>query len=184
MPDTSLAEVLRNPHFNQYAAILSTAMNQAWRSKHPEVPSVRGTLDRFSRLVKTAALSDPAKQQFLSEFLGAYIAIVEADMRLLHRQEDMDWLLEIVDGGGIEMVAIFSMLFAVATARRQIYSLEQVAVTNELNAGTLKNRASRGEFVGAFKVAETNRWFFSEIGLLAQGLKIPQVAEQDEALAE
>jgi hypothetical protein len=173
-----MKEVLSNPHFNQYAAILSTAMNRRWREKHPEVPSVRGTLDRFSTLVKTASMSDAVKQQFLIEFLGMYMAIVSSDMRLLHRQEDMDWLVEIVQQGGIEMVAIFSALFAVATARNRIFSLDQVARANNLNVGTLKNKVSRREIVGAFKISE--RWVISELGLMAQGLKIPEEREEEE----
>lgn len=179
MPDKqSLTTILENPHFNQFAALLSIAMSPKWRMAHPEVPSVRSTIEhRLSRLNR-GMLKDATniKRDFIKEWSTLFMQIVEADPRLHYGVDDYDWFLEVMDGEESIARTTFSMLFAVASTRRQFYSTEQVASFSDKAASTWRNLAAEGKIPGAFQVGNTNRWFFPELSLRAYGVKVPETS--------
>lgn len=163
-----LIAITRDPHFLRFVALLSVPQAPGWRMQHPRVPSVRGTLDRLMKLSKDLD-SRPIQEQFINEFTGMLVWIVEADEHLGYDTEDMEWFVECIDHPGAS--TIFSLLFAYASCPVRWFSAEQVAEFTGKSASTWQKRAADGQIIGAKKLGKT--WLFPESGLAAFGVKLP-----------
>ena len=182
----SLTEILENPHFLQYAAILSVAMSPKWRMLHPEIPSVRSALEhRLSRLNRAMLKgADNIKQNFIGEWTSMFARIVEADPDLYYRTEDVDWFVSVLDSDEQIARTTFSMLFAVASTRREFADAAQVAEATGEAESTWRNRGAAGEIIGAFK-AGGKAWMFPVLSLRAYGIRnIPEAPRNVDASAE
>lgn len=164
------SEVLDNPHFNQFVALLRRAMSQHWRQRHPEVPSVRATLDyRLMKLAHDISKSPIIKQDFLEEWVKLFASLIEADPRLYYRQEDMDWFLDVLDGEYATVT--MSMLFAAASSRTEFVTPTQVAEATNTAESTWRNKSARGDFIGAWKV-NSHQWLIPVASLRAYGVTV------------
>jgi len=174
----SLTEIMNDPHFNQFAALLSLAMSTKFMMAHPEVPHVRATLEyRLMRLVR--GYQEGAtyiRDDIVKEFSHLIQQIADADKNYYYRPEDYEWFVEVMDDSATAQITL-SAMFAVAVSRRTFYSLEQVAAMpdryGEMRAAeTLRQRAQKGEFIGAFKVGKT--WMVPDLSLRATGIKMTE----------
>lgn len=163
----SLAEILENQHFNQFAAILAVTMAPGWRMRHPEVKSIRAALERLAKLAK--GFPD-LRQTFVEEWWSMMSELVMADVKLLHySEEDAKWFYEVVysDDARVTM----SMMFAVASSRQDWFTAEQLGESTSDAASTWRNRAANDEIVGARKAGKT--WIFNGLALRAYGVPVP-----------
>jgi len=164
----TLTEILKNPHFNQFAAMFSVAMAPGWQMRHPEVPSVRAKLEWFARLFKDS--STPFDQvRFVEEWSKILTALTVADPNLSYSTDDMDWFASVLDGKQANVT--FSMLFAVASTPVLWLTLDQVADIAGGGASTWRKKASDGELVGARLAGKT--WIIPQLSLKAYGIEIP-----------
>jgi hypothetical protein len=172
----SLTEIMNDPHFNQLAALLSIGMSAKFVMSHPEVPNVRATLEyRLSRLVRGYQKDATfIKNDIIKEFSHLIQQIADADKSYFYRPEDYEWFVSVMEDNTTAQITL-SSLFAVAVSRRTFYSLEQVAAMPDRHgemraAETLRQRAQRGEIIGAFKVGKT--WMVPDLSLRAIGIKM------------
>lgn len=188
MEKQTLTSILENQHFNQFAAILSVAMSPKWRMAHPSVPSVQETLEYRLARMNRGMLKDAnaIKRDFKDAWTKMFAQILDADPKLRYRPEDDRWFTEVINGDESTARLTFSMLFAVATTRRTFLDAEQVAeITGEAKV-TVRQKAERGEYIGAFK-AGGKAWIIPELSLRAYGAKIPGTSirlEVEEAESE
>lgn len=179
MPDKqSLSEIMNDPHFCQFAALLSLAMSPKFRMSHPEVPDVRATLEyRLIKLVRGYQEgATEIRDKIIQEFSGLIRQIVETNPdKYFYRVEDYDWFLRIVEDSEIARF-VLTALFAVSVSRRTFYSSEEVEAMPEHDGKTRsavwwRQRAQAGKIVGAFKAGNT--WMFPDLSLRAIGVKVP-----------
>ncbi|GHP00945.1 hypothetical protein KSF_109920 [Reticulibacter mediterranei] len=170
-----LVKLRQNPHFLRFVAILGVPQFIEWRQAHPEVPSVRGTLNRLMKLRKHLPTRS-IQQQFLNEFVGMLVWIVQADEHLHYSVEDMDWIIESVSSPDAPL--IFSTLFVYASCPIRWFSAEQVATFAGRSPSTWQKRAADGLIVGVEKIGKT--WLFSESGLAAAGVTVPPMEREKE----
>lgn len=178
MADMNFSEVLHNPHFNQFVALLRVAMSQHWRMRHPEVPSVRGTLEyRLSKLHHN--LNQPSIQHdFIAEWTNLFTSVVEADPKLYYRVEDMDWLISVLDGE--DATTILSMLFAASFSPTVFVTPAQVAEATSTHESGWRNKCADGEIIGAFKAGK--QWLIPVTALRAYGVDVG-LQGQEEAIS-
>jgi hypothetical protein len=171
---SSLSEIINNPHFLQIASLLNVAQSARWRRAHPEMPSVRETLDRMARFIRGGSHSfnhsDNLKHQFASEFTALLAEIVMQDVKLQYSTTDAQWIFETLFSDGAAMV--FSMLFAMSVSQQHWYSAEEVAALTNDTAGAWKNRAARGEVYGVERAGQRT-WIFPALELRARGIHVP-----------
>lgn len=183
MTEQRLSDILHNNNFCQFAMILSVAMSPKWRRAHPEIPSVRETLEyRLSRLNRGMIQEQLSgiKLDFIKEWTGLFIHIVEADPDLFYTTENMDWFGQVMDGDPGTARATFSMLFAVASTLRTLYTCEQVAEITGEAASTWRNRCAKGDIVGATKIGENGKvWVIPSLSLQAYGVDVPSDLKVD-----
>jgi hypothetical protein len=169
-----LTEITKNKHFLQIASLLSVAQSAGWRMRHPEMKSVRATLDGLARMIRggTAAFnaSETLKHQFAAELTVLLADIVKQDPKLHYSADDAKWIFETLYSEDAALV--FSMLFAVSVSQQKWYSAEQVAEMTGKPAGTWKNRAAAGEIYGVER-AGARTWIFPSLELKARGISIP-----------
>lgn len=164
----SLSTLTHNEHFLRFVAILSVPQSPGWRMRHPEVPSVRSTLDRLMKL--GAGLPSPAIQvQFIGEFATMLLRIVEADESLHYSGDDMDFIVQSASGDSAPL--IFSLLLAYASAPVRWFGAEQLSEFTDKAASTWRNLAADGAIIGAKKIGKT--WLFPESGVAAYGVPLP-----------
>jgi hypothetical protein len=176
----SLSALVQNEHFLRFVALLSVPQSPGWRMRHPKVPSVRATLDRLMKL-STALPERTIIEQFLTEFAGMLVWIVEADESLRYSERDMTWIVESLESRDAPL--IFSLLFAYASCPVHWYSAEQLSEFTDKAASTWRNLAAEGSIIGTRKVGKV--WLFPASGLIAYGVTIPspllmEVEEQKE----
>src|SRR6266487_3759867 len=167
MKKQSLTEILDNQHFNQFAAILSVTMAPGWRMRHPEVPSIRGTVEyRLARLNR-GMLKDAEniKRDFIGEWTDLFTQVVEADPGLRYSVEDMDWFVAVMDGDETTARLTFSLLFAVASTRTTWLTLDKIAEITGKPDSTLRRHASEGRYAGARLAGKT--WIVPLLSLKA-----------------
>ena len=171
MADIKYADILRNQHFNQFAALFSVAMSPQWRMKHPSVPSVRETLElRLSKLNRSLSKEATAiRNTFVYELVKMLTDIVEADPKLRYSSADLDWLYSTIDADTASVT--FAMMFAVASTPREYLSAEQVAEITGDAPSTWRARAADRKIAGAFKAGKT--WMFPILSLRAYGVSVP-----------
>src|SRR6266516_1602009 len=165
MKKQSLTEILDNPHFNQFAAILSVTMAPGWRMRHPEVPSTRGTIEyRLARLNR-GMLKDAEniKRDFISEWTDLFTQIVESDSGLRYSIEYMGWFTEGMSGDETTARLTFSMLFAVASTRTVWLTLDKIADITGKPESTLRRHANEGKYAGARLAGKT--WIVPQLSL-------------------
>lgn len=164
-----LTDIIHDPNFSQFAAILHTATRPGWRMKHAAFPTVNVTIERLFKLLTrtTAGWPQMIKRDFLTEWTKLFTGLVEEDPKLFYTVENQNWFTSVYGGDESEAKLIFSMLFTVAMARQEIYTAEQLEEITGVAAGTWRNRAARGEVVGANKAGKT--WIFNSLALRAYG---------------
>lgn len=172
----NLMDILNNPHFNHFAALLNVAMHPYWKQRHAEVPSVRETLGALGKLLHGDSFPESIRQEFISKWTMLLVRIVEADPRLHYYEEDMQWFFEVIFSEDAKLV--MAMLFAVATSKQSWYTSEQVASATGQSASTWKDKAADGRFIGAWKAGKT--WMFPALALRAQAVKIPMIVDEEE----
>lgn len=161
-----LSETLNNPHFNQFAAILSVAMSARWRMAHPEFPNVWTTLNRLARLNKGLSKKNREyRNTFIAEWTDLFMNLTDTDTDLQYSTDDATWFIEILDGDDEQAKATFSMLFAVASTKNELIALEDAAKLLGKAESTLRNDAAAGKILAAEKIGKS--WFFNTLGLRA-----------------
>lgn len=170
----TLSEIINNPHLLQIASLLNVAQSARWRRDHPEVPSVRETLDRLARFIHAGPTafcnSESLKHQFTGELTVLLAQIVMSDTKLQYSTDDAQWIFESLYSD--EAALIFSMLFAVSVSQQRWYSAEEVAALTNETAGAWKNRAARGEIYGVERAGQRT-WIFPALSLRAHGIQVP-----------
>ena len=176
MERQSFSGIINDPHFNQYAALLSMAMSPKWRMNHSEIPNVRATLEyRLSRLVR-GYLEDATsiRDDIVKEFSTLIQSIVEADSKLFYRVADYEWFVEVMDSDAATARFVLTALFAVSVSRRNFFSIEDVAEMAGDSAQKWRKRAADGQIIGAFQTGKT--WVIPELSLRAIGVNVPGTA--------
>jgi hypothetical protein len=176
--EKTLTSILNNRHFAQFAAILSVAQSSSWRRSHPDIP-VLSSIERMVKLLRGGEGFPPElRREFLAIWSILLSQIVMAGPRLFYTEEDMHWLIDVLDGEASGAKMILMMLFAYASAKQSYISAEQVAEITGEGASTWRNRASAGKIVGARKIGKT--WLFSTTALRAYGIEVSDEIERGE----
>lgn len=181
--DIKFADILRNPHFSQFAALLSVPYRSMWwRKRHPEVP-FWSRINTITRLMHDGGLAHKSlRDQFIEEFTTLLMELVEADQKLYYRMEDMDWFLETLSGQYATVT--MAMLFAMASAKQTYLTPMEIAEATNTSESNWRNKAAAGEIIGAFKAGK--QWLIPTTSLRAYGVSVEipgQVVEEDEELA-
>lgn len=174
-----LSEITSNQHYCTFAALFSTAMQPAWRAQHPEVPSVRGTLDHLLRMSHSLLQGATAiRTQFVIEWSDLLISIVQADPHLSYSEEDLDWFVSLMDSDTMsETRMVIAMLFAAASGT-EWYTLDELSKLSGTPKVTLRKRAEGGKIPGAQLKGKT--WLVPSVSLRAQGISIPSPEREEE----
>lgn len=142
------SDVLRNPHFNNLAAIVRVPfLSQTWRSEHPEVPFWK-LLDEMDQ-VKTAQAFASNRQEFVERFCAFLVALTTADPHLAYIEADMQWFAEVMDSE--HALTIISLLFAWFSAPDTMLTPAEAAEISGMAESTWRNKAASGEVPGAIK---------------------------------
>lgn len=162
-------DILRNPHFSQFSALLSVPFRSyQWRHRNPEVPF--WTLwENCTKLLNDARFAHKeSTQEFLHAFTDLITAITHADQKLFYRQEDLLWLVQVLDGD--RALVTMAMLFAYASASDTYLTPVQVAEATGTSESLWRNRAAANEIIGAHKAGK--QWLFSRAALRAYGVMV------------
>lgn len=170
MDKLSLSEILNNKHFNQIAAVLAIAQAPSWRTRHPEVPSVRAELEQLHRLLGGTGFPDTIKTEFTAKLTAMLVRVVSADQALSYNEDDFNWLVSVLDSEPHVAKMTLSMLFLASMTRQVWYTAEQVSEMTGEAAGTWRNRAASGSVIGAYKAGKT--WLFPAMALRAYGVNV------------
>ena len=109
------SEVIASPHFQTFSEFLHTPLrSQRWRQEHPRVPIAQ--LEAQVVSAATAEIFATNRQECTNRLLRLLSAIAEADLDRSYTEEDLAWLVEILDGSAERALAVLWMLLAHATA--------------------------------------------------------------------
>lgn len=179
MAEVNFSDIMRNPHFSQFVAVLSVPYNSMyWRKQHPAVPFWLLS-EELQKAVFCKDLWSQYRQRAFNAFVSMLVALVEADIRLHYSIEDMDWLSETLYGPHGQVA--LSMLLACASSKQAYLTPVQTAkITNEAES-TWRNRCADGEVIGARKAGK--QWLIPTTTLQAYGYKVEmrgQTAEDED----
>jgi len=162
-------DILKNPHFSQFAALLSVPYRSyQWRNQHPHIPFWLRTQE-LSKLLNGGGLAHPAmRDAFQEKFLKLINELRQADPRLKYSEEDIAWLIDTLQSEQASVA--MSMLLAMASAKTTYATPVQIANATETNESTWRNRAASGEFVGAYKAGK--QWLIPIMSLRACGITV------------
>jgi len=178
MAQIKFADILRDPHFSQFSALLSVPFRSyVWRQQHPEVPFwiLWENCTKWLNDVYFAQIS--SRQEFSKAFQKLLDALIKADPKLFYREEDNQWFIDVMDGD--RALVTMSMLFAYASSKDTYLTPVQVAEATGTAESTWRNKAAAGEIIGAYKAGK--QWLISVTSLRAYGINVDtQGVEFDE----
>jgi Helix-turn-helix domain len=180
--DIDFSDILRNPHFSQFTALLSVPYGSMhWRQRHPEVPFWT-RVKTITKLMHDGGIAHKnLRNQFINEFTTLIVELVSADPKLFYRTEDMDWFVQTLSGEYATLT--MSMLFAAASSRQTYLTPAQIAEITGTSESNWRNKAAAGEIIGAVKAGK--QWLVPKMSLQAYGtaVDIPgQVIEEEEMI--
>lgn len=162
----SKSEVLRNPHFNNLAAIIRVAVRSSgWRTKHADVP-VKTLEKGFSDLVLFSEMP-PDKTQVIEQFGNLILAISQADERLFYTEDDYRWFVEVLDADEWWKLALMCAWYS---APDEQLTPSEIAAKTDTNESTWRNKAAFGQVPGAIKKGK--QWLLPRSVLRSQGVDI------------
>jgi hypothetical protein len=175
--EIDLSAILRNPHFSQFAALLSVPLrSMRWRQNHPEVPFWT-RVQTISKLMHDGGIAHKnLRTQFIEEFTTLIVELISADQRLFYRIEDMDWFVHILSGEYATVT--MSMLFAIASSKQTYLTPAQIAKHTDTAESTWRNKAAAGEIIGAFKAGK--QWLIPTTSLRAYGVNVEMSGQEIE----
>lgn len=119
---TNYADTLRNPHFNNIAAIIREPLRSpAWRRAHPDVPFFA----LHDALVK--AIQTLNREQIIDAMTQMIVSLTESDDRIHFSTDDLDWVVAVLDGNESDARATLAMLQAWWSAPDDYVTPAQVA---------------------------------------------------------
>jgi len=161
-------EVLRNPHFNNLAAIIRVPFqSDHWRRDHAGVPFWL-LVNAFSDAVSTETPLD--KKRVANEFMALVIALTQADERLVYTEDDLDWFVSVVDMSDGEAKAILNLFKAWFAAPDATLTPSEIAQQTGTVSSGWRNKAAAGEFPGAQKRGDT--WLIPVSVLRSRGYDV------------
>lgn len=145
------SDVLKNKHFNNLAAIVRVAfLSPEWKKKHPEVPFWL-LVDNLKKL--TQIEMDWNKQAVIVAATDLLVAITMADDRLSYAEDDLQWLIAMIDSA--EYKTIFTLWMAWFSAQDEMLTPAEVAEQTGTSESQWRNKAAAGEIPGAAKSGGT-----------------------------
>lgn len=176
MEDIKLGDIVRNPHFAQFAALLSVPQRSLlWRKKHPDVPFWLRMRTMVKLMHDGGLAHKKLRDQFAEQFTTLIAEVSQADPKLFYRKEDMDWFLSVINGQYATLT--MSMLFAYSSAKSTYATPAQIAEATSTAESTWRNKAAAGEIIGAVKLGK--QWLIPLLSLRAYGINIENIAGQD-----
>lgn len=170
MTNQSFADILKNPHFNNLAAICRVAANyrSRWLDQHPE-----SKFRFYERAAQALVFSEtpPVRAALLNAWLLLFSDL--AANGLSYTPEDLDWLVQVFDSGQAQVVlAIFCAWY---TAPDTYLTPQEVADLTATSESNWRNKAAGGDIPGAYKAGK--QWLLPASVLRAQGVlrEIPRV---------
>lgn len=162
---TNYAETLRNPHFNNIAAIIREPLRSPeWRQAHPEVPFFA----LHDTLVATFGVKKLNAEQVTSALSALLVALVEADERLSYTTDDLNWFVAVLDSPDAHVT--LNMLQAWWSAPDEYVTPAEVAAATGTSESQWRNKAAAGEIPGTRKAGK--QWLLPVSVLRSRGIEI------------
>lgn len=162
------SEIIRNPHFNNLAAIIRVSFDTSWQRSHAGTPF--WTLqDKFLATI-APDLPQIDRGEVVRTFTDMIVALVKADDRLTYTEDDLKWFVEILDRPVGEAKAILHMLSAWWSAPDTMLTPVEVAEKTGTAESTWRNKAAAGEIPGAVKKGK--QWLLPLSVLRSRGLPL------------
>ena len=169
MTEEKFSAILRGKEFNQFAALLAVPFRSyRWRHQHPECPFWALWENCVKWLKDQYFVQKSSRTEFLNAFTDLIGAIIHVDPKLFYREEDMAWLIKVLDGE--RALVTMSMLFAYSAAKDSYLTPVQVAEITLTSESSWRNKAASGDLLGAFKAGK--QWLIPVPALRAYGLDI------------
>lgn len=170
---TSYAEIVRDPHFNNLAAVIRVPFwSYGWRRRHPEVP-FHLLLNAVNRVISSEFMASRGAGPFLEAFADLVWRITAADPRRLHyTEDDMTWLVEQVSGAhAADAAVVANLLMAAASAADRFVTPAEVAEATGTAESGWRNKAAAGDIPGVIKKGK--QWLLPVSILRSRGIALP-----------
>lgn len=156
------SDILKNKHFNNLAAIIRVPfLSERWRKKHAEVP--------FWKMINDLdQAKDVSRTETVKHFCILLVTLTTADPRLNYAEEDLQWLVEEIDGS--HGLTIASLLLAWASAPDTMLTPREVAEATGTSDSQWQNKAAAGDIPGAVKKGK--QWLLPRSLLRSRGIEV------------
>jgi hypothetical protein len=142
------SDVLENAHFQTLTAIVRVALRSPqWQREHREVSAPghwKGIVD-----LGFGNTFEETKTEFVSRMVAFLAAITHADEDLAYTEDDLRWLVEMMDTPEANAVAGLFIAYAIAPDET-VTPAEAAELTGTAESGW-RNKAANGELPGAVK---------------------------------
>lgn len=162
------SEIVRNPHFNNLAAIIRIAFDPGWQRNHAGTP-FWVLQDNFLKTIDPD-LPQIDRNEVVYTFTDMLVALVKADDRLFYTEDDLQWFAEVLDRPAGEAKAILHMMAAWWAAPDTMLTPVEVADKTGTAESTWRNKAAAGDIPGAVKKGK--QWLLPLSVLRSRGVAV------------